>query len=119
MNATSVITKETFLQLATIITEHSSGKIRIAFNEKDSSKEQDLEAAHFLKLNEQRIGRDMELYGLMSVASPQNALIDFLELIMFIKNECKESYEQANPILKELGTKVFTGETLEKWNYLF
>ncbi len=115
----SKITKDDFLQLAKIIAEASNGKIRIAFNEQNESTIKDEQAAHFLKLNGKRVGRDMEVYGLMAKFSQENALVEFLELLVFVKEECLVSYQKASIALKDLGTKVFKEDLLEDWNKLF
>ena len=113
------VTTKDFLQIAKTIAELSGGKIRIAFNEKDDSTAEDKEAAHFLKLNDKREGRDIELYGLMAKISPEQALPDFLGLLLSFKKECPESYEKASVQLKELGSRVYTGDILNDWNGLF
>lgn len=115
----SKITNDDFLQIAKIIAENSNGKIRIAFNEQDESTEKDEGAAHFLKLNEKRLGRDMELYGFRAKVSPESAPADFLELVFALKEECPQSYQKASIALKELGVKVYTGDVLDEWNKLF
>ena len=113
------VTKDDFLQIAKTIAEFSNGKIRIAFNEGDDSTESENEAAHFLKLNGKRLGRDVELYGFMASLSPEQALPDFFGLLFFIKEECPESYKKASVQLKELGSKVYEGDILNEWNRLF
>jgi hypothetical protein len=115
----SKVTKDDFLQIAKTIVEFSNGKIRVAFNESDNYTKADKEAAHFLKLNDKRVGRDMEVYGFMSLFSAEQALPDFYELLIFIKAECPESYEKASAQLKELGQKVYEGSILNYWNELF
>lgn len=113
------VTKDDFLQIAKTIAEFSEGKIRIAFNEEDDSTAEEKEAAHFLKLNDRRIGRDIELYGFMAKISPKQALPDFFEFLISIKQECPESYEKASIKLKDLGAKVYEGDILNDWNGLF
>lgn len=113
------VTKDDFLRIANTIVEFSSGKVRLAFNESDDSKKEEKEAANFLKLNEKRIGRDMEVYDIMALVAPEQALVDFLELLFSIKKECPQSYEKASAQLKELGSKVYEGDILNDWNGLF
>ncbi len=115
----AILDKSVFLELGTIISDNSNGKIRVAFNEEDTSSELQKEAAHFLKLNEERLGRDFEVYGLMAEMSPEQALSDFLEIVLAIKNSCPESYEKASAKLKELGSKVYKNEILTSWNACF
>lgn len=113
------VTRDDFLQIAKTVAEYSGGKIRLAFNESDNSTEKEMEAANFLKLNGKRVGRDIEVYGFMSSFSPEQALPDFFELLLFIKSECPESFQEASSQLKELGSKVYEGSILNDWNGLF
>lgn len=114
------ISGDDFHQLAKTIAAFSGGKIRIAFNKADDSTAQDKEAGHFLKLNEERVARDIQVYGIMAKVSPEEALPSFLgEVLIPIKIECPESYEKAAVQLKEMGLRVYTEDIINDWNGLF
>lgn len=115
----SKITKDDFLDIGKVIAENSGGKIRIAFNEEDDSMQKNVEAAHFLKVKEKRLGRDLELYAFMAEISPEQAPADFIDVVIAIKNDYPESYQKASVLLKKLGEKVYEGKILEEWNTLF
>jgi hypothetical protein len=113
------ISSDDFMAIAKVMAEKSNGKIRIAHNEKDDSTDKEPEAAHFIKLNEKRISRDIELYRLMISVSEHQALADFIDPILAIKIDCPESFQEAASMLQELGKKVFTDTLLIDWNSLF
>ena len=48
------------------LVEYSGGKLRLVAGEQDDSDDRDGEAATFLKLNDKRLGRDLEMYRFMS-----------------------------------------------------
>lgn len=109
-----------FHRLAKTIAAFSGGKIRIAFKGEDDSTAPDKEAGHFLKLNEVRVARDIQVYGLMAKISPEEALPSFLgEVLIPIKIQCPESYEKAAVQLKEMGLRVYTEDIINGWNGLF
>jgi len=119
-DAKKEVTRDDFHQLAKIIAAFSGGKIRIAFQEEDDSTEKNIEAANFLKLNEERLARDIQVYGLMAKISPEDALPSFLgEVLIPIKIECPESYEKAAVQLKEMGLRVYADDIINDWNGLF
>lgn len=115
------ISSETFILIAEEAALHSKGKLRIAFHEEDATTEVQPEAAHFLKINEERLGRDLELYGaIMARMSPERALISFLEeIILPMKTEVPESYSKAGALLKKLGLKVYEPKLQKEWCALF
>jgi hypothetical protein len=55
-----------FMLIAKAMVKKSKGKIRLAYKEKNNSISIDEESLHFLKLNEERIGKDIEFYGVKS-----------------------------------------------------
>lgn len=119
--STNIFISEKFNKMCAEIVAHSQGKIRIAHNEADSSKNIDKEAAHFFKVNEQRVGRDFELYGIMEIIpGPEIALVEFFsEVLLPMKKNFPESYKQGGEILKEIGCTVYPAELKENWINLF
>lgn len=85
--------KEDFMRIANEIVAASSGRLRLAFNEDDSSTSKVADAAHFLKLDERRIGRDIELYGFMAkMMGDAAAVADFLAEVILPIQPCARSY---------------------------
>lgn len=68
------------------LSEKYPNHFRVAFNEKDDSKDFDAEANEFLKMDEFRLGRDFKVYGFMQqIESSQMAIADFAHVLMEIK----------------------------------
>lgn len=110
------------LKIAEIAVQHSSGRLRLAFNEEDESEEFVGSAARFLKLDGKRLGRDIELYGFMgdAIAGWQETLAMFLEEILFpIKSKLPKSYAMAGEMLRTLGESVYPKKIIQKWRDLF
>lgn len=107
--------------IADAIVLHSEGRIRLAFNEKDRTSECDPEAAHFLKLNEVRLGRDLEVYKFMGrMMGWEFPILHFLEeVVLPLKSNAHESYTKASEALRELGEKLFPEERLADWRAIF
>ncbi len=111
--------KDKFMQIAANIAEVSGGRIRLAFNEDDDTTELQPEAAHFLKLDGKRIGRDIEVYGFMArVSGNETALADFCEVILAVKS-VPESYRVGVAAMKTLGREVYPPELIEQWDAIF
>lgn len=109
-----------FMRIAKVIVENSGGKIRLAFGEKSNSLLEDKEVQHFLKLNEKRIGEDIEYYGSVSVKNNiGHALPELYFLIKEIKTDCPLSYTEAISLIQEVGNKIFEGDILVNWNRMF
>jgi hypothetical protein len=109
-------------KIVEIAVQYSGGRLRLAFNEEDNSKQFVDGAAHFLKLDEKRIGRDIELYGFMgdSIAGWQHTLAIFLEEILFpFKSKLPKSYAEAGKALRTLGESVYPKNILQQWRNLF
>ena len=74
------------LDICRTLSEHSEGRVRLAHAEGDECQDPEMEAAHFLKLDDKRIGRDIELLGFMTqVAGFEVAMADFAQVIVLIK----------------------------------
>ena len=91
----------------------------MASNEQDATNQIEKEAAHFLKYEGKRLGRDLELYTFMDEIVGLPTLIAFLleEIIFPIK---KEKWSKASSdYLKEWGIEVNKPENKEQWINLF
>jgi len=113
--------KELF-NIAHIIVEKSDGRASIVFQEEDESSSLVEDAAHFIKVDGKRIGRDIELYGFMGKSIGwQATLAMFLEeILMSIKGvKLEESYNAASEHLRNLGHEIYPENLLEEWDSLF
>lgn len=111
------------LRIAEIAVQHSGGRLRLAYNEEDSSEKYSRSAARFLKLDGRRIGRDIELYGFMgdSIMGWEQALLAFFgEVLFWFKGKLPKSYEEAAKVLLKLGESVYGDdeESLRQWREL-
>lgn len=81
-------------ELAGVMVKADAGSLRIAFNEADSTRDKELEAQEFLKVNESRLGRDFKLYAFMArVGSKQDTTIHLLgELVLPLKSQAPQAY---------------------------
>lgn len=69
--------------IATILVLTDPQKLRIAKNEQNETTAPCADAATFLKLNEKRLGRDLELYAFMSkLESVDYIMVQFLEEVV-------------------------------------
>lgn len=101
-------------ELAEVMVKQSSN-LRIAFNEADATTSQDLEAQHFLKLDENRLGRDFKLYAFMAQVTGEDGVIIRLleELVLPLENQSPQAYLAGLSYLQEQGD-VF-GEDKQAW----
>jgi len=113
------IDENVFIFILDAIVKVSPDSLRIAYKEKDKSPSLDDEAGHFLKLNEERIGMDIEKYILMSKKFIFYGLPDFFIVLLKIKADCPDAYRVGSKILKKVGQKVFDGKILSNWNKMF
>ena len=109
-----------FMHIAEVMVEKSNGKLRIACQEKSTTRGKDDEVGHFLKLNEERICRDIEDYGIQSVKDKLgHGIHDFLVVLPKVRADCPESYHEGLIALKKIGDKIFKGRILENWDRYF
>ena len=95
----------------------TNSEIRLAYNEEDTSTEPNLEAAHFLKYKEQRIGRDIELYDFMAEMSSEiEMLCDFLSEIILPLGLGNSIPAQA---VMDWGYEWLSEDKWEEWESLF
>lgn len=106
---------------AEIAVQHSGGRLRIAHNEEDISKGADKEAAHFLKLDGRRLGRDVELYAwMMELQGDAATLADYImEVLIPVEQAIPEAGRHMAVFLKAEGRAFVPPEHVEAWNGLF
>lgn len=108
--------KKKIFGLAECLVKESDGEIRLAFHEADESKTYEGEAAHFLKHNEKRIGRDLELYAFMSeVAGIGDMLTRLLQEVLWKLKEVVSAYGAAMEYMKLWGLDVFPEKLHKDW----
>lgn len=110
------MSKEKILELAECIIQNSEGKIRMAFNEEDGTKECNKDATHFLKYKEKRIGRDLELYNFMAeISNEQVMLTMLLQEIVFPIKQIIFAYKKGMEYLRDWGLEIYPENLHEKW----
>lgn len=108
--------KERIFELAECLSQNSEGKIRIAFNEENDNNTYEKEAAHFLKCNEKRLGRDLELYMFMAeVSSEQDVLVRLLEEVVLQIKDVPTAYKAAIEIVRDWGLEIYPENLHENW----
>lgn len=106
--------KDELMTIAQRLVSSSEGRLRIAFNEDDGTTAKVADAAHFLKLDERRIGRDIELYGFLGrTASNAIALTDFLEGVILPLQQIPAAFQVGLQELAHL-RGVF-GDKSDEW----
>ncbi len=112
--------QQELIDLATALAQASPEVLRVAYNEDDKTTSVEKEAAHFLKLNERRLGRDLELYDFMGkVEGWEITLADFLEeVVLPLKKVAPAAYTVACEKLKEMGKKVYSTNLYSEWEEL-
>jgi hypothetical protein len=101
------------LNVAKIAVRHSGGRLRLACDGGD----------HFLKLDGERIGRDIEFYEDFGDTTQgwQVALLKFSsDIFMRVKAELPEkSHTEAGKALLLLGESVFPEDLIAHWKNIF
>jgi hypothetical protein len=112
--------REALLEAARRIAASAPEHVRLAHNEADDSDAPEMEAAHFLKIDGRRIGRDVEVYGLMArMLDAPHALVQFAEeIVLPLKAAAPETYPTAAEAMKRLGREVFP-DRADAWDALF
>ena len=115
--------RQEVMTLGELISDNSGGRARLAVQEEDETESKADDAAHFIKVDGKRVGRDLELYGFMGdkAIGWESTLADILlEVLIPIKGMgLTESYEAASKVLKEMGHQVYSPDKLEQWDALF
>jgi hypothetical protein len=110
------------LALVGKIVESAGGKVRVALNEEDDSTEAQPEAAHFLKVEDKRLGRDIEIYGFMGeVAGGASAVASFLEEVAIpLKGVLEpDAHSQVMGDVEQLGDEVCPEDIRASWHAIF
>ena len=115
--------KAKLMEFAVLAVKAAPDRLRLAFNEKDETKAKEPEAAHFLKLDEVRLGKDMEQYSFMGDGPVgwNEALIMIMEDVY---DPLREEFpgkeiEAAGEILRKLGESCYPQDLIGEWNAFF
>lgn len=113
-------TRDKVFAFAECLVAQSTDQLRIAHNEKDATTENDIEAAHFLKLDGKRIGRDLELYGFMAKIMGEGPMLTHLmsEILYGVKH-LEAAYQTGSECLREWGIDIFEADKHKDWIALF
>ena len=115
-------TRARLMDIAQIIADNSGERIVLFFNEEDDSKSHNPDAGHFLKLDNNRFGRDIETYGLMTKMIGWDGTLVYIliEIIMPLRGlGLEQSYQMAAEKLKHLGYEKLTQDQIDTWNKIF
>lgn len=111
------------MTIAELVVAHSRGRASMAYQEEDTTADKALDAAHFIKVDGRRVGRDIEVYGFMGDGAGgwEATLFRFFEEVLLPVRELglADSYAAAGEKLKELGHKVYTQNLHAGWDALF
>lgn len=105
------------IQIAMNMVEASNGRLRLAQGEEDESRQLQPEAATFLKLDERRFGRDLELYNFLGTVTGQGHALSYVaeEIVLPLRSVCRESYFVGADAMKVIGRKYLEGAHLVSW----
>lgn len=123
MKGENIMQRKDLFDLAEAIVAESKGRAVIAFQEDDQSKKKVEDAAHFIKVDGKRVGRDIELYGFMgdSLMGWKALLPDLIsEVLMPIKAMgLTKCYKVGAEKLKTMGHEVYSADMHAEWDALF
>ncbi|MCJ7792802.1 MAG: hypothetical protein MUP45_02395 [Candidatus Marinimicrobia bacterium] len=115
--------RQSLMEIAQIVVDNSEGRARLAFQEEDGRTDKVIEAAHFIKVDGKRVGRDIELYGFLGDAAIgwKQTFVEFLsEVLKPIRSlGLAQSYTAAGERLRQLGHEVYEPKLLDRWDDLF
>jgi hypothetical protein len=113
--------RQNLLKIASEIADASDGQFRLAKGEADLLRTPQKHAATFLKHDEKRFGRDIELYGLISsMRGEHGALVQFAEeIVLPLKKLAPEAYTVAAEGMKTMGRDIFPAKMIDDWNAIF
>jgi hypothetical protein len=108
------------------LVSHSYGTLQIVKNEEDATTAYNPEAATFLKLHRERLGRDLELYAFMGKIEGDKVLLTRLleELVLPLRRlhvggtPSREAFEAGINTLRAMGIRTFEGGTGARWSEL-
>jgi hypothetical protein len=103
--------------LANLLQEKAPQHIRIVLHEKDDSTAVEPEAAHFIKLDGERMGRDLELYNFMATVGGTGLAAALLleELILPLKSLAPAAFTAGIEFLREQSPTYMPPEKQEEW----
>lgn len=109
------------MKLAEAMVAADPEMLRLAYNEDDATTDEVKDAAHFLKIDGRRCGRDIELYGFMGKMQGEwNALVDFtVEIVLPIKTVAPAAYVVAADRLRALGRDHLDADKVGDWEACF
>ena len=112
---------EKLLDICRTMAEHSDGRVALVHAEKDECQDPEMEAAHFLKLDGQRLGRDIELLGFMAdIAGTEMALADFAHGVCILKAKgLGDVYESVRQDCSDLEEFMEREEDKARWRDIF
>lgn len=112
--------RKLFTSAAEVAVLHGADRLRIAHNEDDATTDTAGDAAHFLKLDGKRLGRDLELYAFMLKMMGAAALADFIgEIILPLKSAgLAEAHRRAWEDFRAHGRAYVPADSVESWNRL-
>ena len=98
----------------------SDGRLRLAMGEQDTTTEDQAEAHVFLKLDEQRFGRDLKLYEFMERLGTGQGFVLILDEIVFpLKDILPESHRALAEPIEEYGLDVLPDTMHSAWKAIF
>ena len=107
--------RKRLLNIATAIAVHTD--IRLAYHEMDNSTDTNKDASHFLKYEEKRVGRDIELYAFIGKVEGTIAMLcDFIAEVLFPLNQQNSIAAQA---VMDWGCELTDKENWDDWRELF
>jgi hypothetical protein len=119
--------RDKLLKLTEAMAAAAPDRLRLAHREEDATTREVKDAAHFLKIDGRRCGRDIELYGFMGELygtmgekrGDWNAIIDFTaEVGLPVKNVAPAAYAVAAEQLKVFAREYLEGDELAEWETL-
>lgn len=108
------------LDICRTLESNSDGRVHLVYAEGDETQDPEMEAAHFLKLDGIRLGRDIELLGFMTeLAGFGMPMSDFAQAVCIIKAKgCGEAYEAVRQRCSDL-EQYLEQEHREAWRNIF
>ena len=109
------------LKIMTLLTANSAQHLRMAYREEDANFLPNPDACHFLKLDGNRLGHDIEAYSVAGqLLGWENVLpIIYREVMAPLKNVLLASYRPASVELYAFGERLYPPSLIETWRALF
>lgn len=101
------------------LVQNSAGRLRLAEHEEDETNDRCDEACRFLKLDEARIGRDLELYRFMFRLDPSLAPVSILEeVLMPLRRSLPGAVASIKNDFASMTTAIFMNSQRTEWSSL-